>query len=181
MSLPRLSGKKLSFATLLLAGLISLHGCGGSRDEPFDPGDDDDDDNVDVVTVDFSLVESGSDARLATDDNKRLQVLREYAEFYEIYDQYSETTLPEDPDFERGQVVLIDAGVIDNSPCADKLVFSDIRAQEENGSVVKVIVEYEEQEPETDADCPTEFQATRPFRFYFIESREKLIFSEEIQ
>ncbi|MGB3611869.1 MAG: hypothetical protein WA987_15955 [Cellvibrio sp.] len=180
MSILTFSGTKLSFAALLCIGAISLSGCGGSRDEPFDPGDGDDNDDVDVVQVDIQSLTIGTDPILPEDDNKRLQVMTDEDEFYLVWDKYM-TDGVDTPDFTRGQVILIDSGVINNNPCADKLTFRSATAQEENGTVVKVIIEYEDFEERTGGDCTDSMQATRPFRFMFVNSTKKLIFSEKMR
>lgn len=171
---------KLSFATVLFAALISLNGCGGSRAEPFDPGDGDDDNDGPVVNVNVTLLTSGNDPILAADGNKRLQVMTTEDEYFDLLDQYTNEIVGE-PDFNNGQVLLYDAGFIDDNPCAHKLLFRRASAQEDGENAVKVIIEYEDFEPESGNRCSEQIIATRPFRFFYIESRDKLIISERLQ
>jgi hypothetical protein len=179
MSISRFSGQKLSFTTLLLTGLLSLTACGGSRDEPFDPGDDDEEEDVEIVPVTLNTLYNGLNPTLAEDGNKRLQVMTDEDEYHRLLDQYTDDFV-EDPDFNEGQVVLYDAGFIDTNPCAHKLNFRSASAQEEDDTVVKVTLEYEDYEPETGSDCTDTVTASRPFRFMYVRSRAKVIFAERI-
>jgi len=173
--------KKMSLAVLLLAALIGLNGCGGSRDEPFDPGDgDDDNDNGPVVNVNVTLLTAGNDPILAADGNKRLQVMTTEEEYFDLLDQYTNEIVGE-ADFDNGQVLLYDAGFIDDNPCAHKLLFRRASAQEDGDNVVRVIIEYEDFEPESGNTCTEQIIATRPLRFFYIESRDKIIISERLQ
>jgi hypothetical protein len=172
------SGKKFSLLTLIFLALLSLHGCGGSRDEPFDPGDDDDDDE-DLVTVNMTLLVSGTSVTLMDTGNKRLQVMTTEEEYYDLLDQYTDEVV-EEPNFDEGQVVLYDAGFIDDNPCAHKLRFRRASAAE-GDTYAKVTLEYEDFQPQTGSDCTDNIVTTRPFRFMFVESLEKIIFEEQIQ
>src|SRR5690554_3231226 len=171
---------KLSFATVLFAALISLNGCGGSRAEPFDPGDGDDDNDGPVVNVNVTLLTSGNDPILAADGNKRLQVMTTEDEYFDLLDQYTNEIVGE-ADFNNGQVLLYDAGFIDDNPCAHKLIFRRASAQESGDNAVKVVIEYEDYQPRNDNTCTQQVIASRPFRFFYIESRDKIIISEKLQ
>lgn len=170
--------KKFPLFVIVVIAVLSLHGCGGSRDEPFDPGDDNDDDE-DLITVQMSLLTSGTSTTLVDDGNKRLQVMTTADEFHNLLDQYTDEFVT-DPDFNEGQVVLYDAGFIDDNPCAHKLRFRKASAAE-GDTIVKVTLEYEDYQPQTGSDCNNNEVRTRPFRFMFVESRQKVIFSEVIQ
>lgn len=172
--------KKTSLAMLLFAGLISLNSCGGSRDEPFDPGDGDEEDNGPVVNVSVTLLTSGNDPILAADGNKRLQVMTTEEEYFDLLDQYTNEMVGE-ADFSNGQVLLYDAGFIDDNPCAHKLIFRRASAQESGDNAVKVVIEYEDYQPRSDNTCTQQVIASRPFRFFYIESRDKIIIAEKLQ
>ena len=172
--------KKTSLAMLFFAGLISLNSCGGSRDEPFDPGDGDDEDNGPVVNVSVTLLTSGNDPILAADGNKRLQVMTTEEEYFDLLDQYTNEMVGE-ADFNNGQVLLYDAGFIDDNPCAHKLIFRRASAQESGDNAVKVVIEYEDYQPRDDNTCTQQVVTSRPFRFFYIESRDKIIISEKLQ
>lgn len=172
------SGKKFSLLALIFIALLSLQGCGGSRDEPFDPGNGDDDDE-DLVTVNMRLLTSGTSVTRMDAGNKRLQVMTTEEEYYDLLDQYTDEFV-EEPNFDEGQVILYDAGFIDDNPCAHKLRFRRASAAESD-TYARVTLEYEDFQPQTGSDCTDNIVTTRPFRFMFVESLEKIIFEERIQ
>lgn len=172
-----------SLSTLLLAGLISLHGCGGSRDEPFNPGDPDVDEEVLGATVTAEVKYSGTTPlRLSIDrGNKRLEVFRTEEDFFAALSDYMDVSNVPQPDFEKVQVLLYDAGSVNGNPCVHKLTFDKPSARQRNDDVVKVTLQFKESLASTATDCDDDIEnISRPFRFIYIESRDTLIISEEI-
>src|SRR5690625_6002474 len=85
------------------------------------------------------------------------------------------------PDFSSGQVVLYDGGVVDDSLCAHKLILRRVDAQNIAEGVVEVTLEYENFQPQSDPECGDEVIEVRPFEFFYVHSRDELVFAERIQ
>lgn len=161
------------FALLLSIGLIA--GCGAERDTAFNP-DTDTEETGDLV--DSSLIEAGNQKEtniLLDEDNRRLQVIKNENDFSALLDSYSLTNFDE-PDFENGQVVLIDMGETDS--CEERLTFSSLKAYETGDKGVKVVITYNEQAAAT-SDCTS--SVTRPYRVHYIESTGSLVFEESMK
>lgn len=189
------------FVRLLLLIALSLWiiGCGGEREEPFDEsvldtpdGDDssngsdsddpDNSDDPDDDTVSVSLLVESTETRLVPErTGRRLEVLRNSTDFFDRLDIYA-TTNVQAPDFERGQVVLYDAGDVDDRDCVHRMPLEDVSAERVNDEITQVVLSHSEQPPENDTqNCPDDPVWTRPYHFYYVESTARLILVEELK
>lgn len=167
---------RLSASVVFIGVLLSA--CGGSRDEPFNPGDPDDPEPTPVtVTTLFTGTEPFT---LIEFEGKRLQVATELDDYYQMIDAYTDQPITT-PDFSSGQVVLYDGGVVDDSLCAHKLILRRVDAQNIAEGVVEVTLEYENFQPQSDPECGDEVIEVRPFEFFYVHSRDELVFAERIQ
>ena len=157
---------------------VLLSACGGSREEPFDPSDPEDPDPTPVtVTTLFTGTESFT---LIDFEGKRLQVATDLDDYYQLIDAYTDQFI-DTPDFSGGQVVLYDGGLVDDSLCAHKLILRQVQAQNITEGVVEVSLEYENFQPQSDPECGDEVIEVRPFEFFYVHSRDELVFAERIQ
>ena len=157
---------------LLLAALF-LQGCGGERTTPFNPSSSSS--SSSAVAVNTQTITQGTSTRIGLDhSDKRLQVMRNRDDYYDITDYYVNDNLPEQ-DFTNGQVVLIDLGEQDS--CKQRLEFSSLRAEDAGTEGVKVVVSYR-QIPEVATGCTS--VVTRPYYLYHVQSRDVLIFGETV-
>ncbi len=105
---------------------------------------------------------------------KNIQVMRNATDFFAVADAYADRSL-EAPNFDEGQVVLIDDGQVDT--CAAHLEFnSSLIAAELTDNTVKVTLHYIEK-PKLDR-CSSTF--TRPYYFYYLKTKKLLVFEEKI-
>lgn len=175
---------KLWLSALLLAGLVSLQGCGGSRDEPFNPADpveEDSDAGKASVTIEDEHFGTNPLRLTSTEGSKRLGIITTEADYFDILTDYIEVAGVEPPNFSTGQVVYYDAGPVNGNPCVHKLTYNSISALQENDNVVKVIIKYNDVRPTTDTTCDDEMEnPTRPFHFFYLHSRDSVIISERV-
>lgn len=168
-------------STLLLASAALLvSACGGSRDEPFDPTEPEEED-PDPVATEFwfdgrnPLVEPIGEAR-------RVLVISDVDEFWLWYDEYFVSGNEEinEPNFERGQIVLVEGGLMDE--CDEHLAIpaSDARvsAEQTTDDVVSVDLEYQWVDG---IECgQNEESLFRPFSFFYVDSRDTLMIRERL-
>lgn len=176
--------KKRWVSALILAGLVSLQGCGGSRDEPFSPTLPDsgnEDTTKPAVRVDLEHFDNNP-IRLSPEiGGKRLEIIKTEDEYFDILVDYMDLTGIAAPNFTNGQVLLYDAGTVNNNPCVHKLTFDTISAVQENDDVVKVIIKYTDIKPTTGASCNDNVENPgRPFHFFYVHSRDAVIIAEQV-
>ena len=158
-----------SIAFLLAVMLVQA--CGGERTAPYNPVTSSSSSSGAKVTT--SIISQGTATAVALDySDKSLQVMRNENDFYGISNGYVNVNLPP-PNFTNGQVVLLDLGAQDS--CKQRLDFNSIRAEEAGVESVKVIISYRERTA-TPTGCTSAL--TRPFYFYYVESRGTLIVEE---
>ncbi|MDO6748114.1 hypothetical protein [Gilvimarinus sp. 1_MG-2023] len=163
---------------LILALLASA--CGAERDEPFDPGVTDDDDET-VESISVRRVISDEQPLLAIDGQKQLLVLRDEDNYFLFLDRYTDQALAFDPDFDEGQVVLIDMGDRDDNNCDYALELQSVSAQVIDDDAAQVNVDYAPLSVDTSEACPEEDALSiRPFYFYFVETRSELVIHETV-
>jgi hypothetical protein len=163
---------KLGAVTLLAA--IFLQGCGAERTTPYNPVASSS--SSSAIAVSTQTITQGTTNSVLLDySNKRLQVMRNSDDYYDITDYYENTGFPAQ-NFDNGQVVLIDLGEQDS--CKQRLEFSSLRAEEAGAEGVKVVVSYRALAA-VSTTCTSVI--TRPYYLYYVESRDALIFSESIQ
>ena len=103
---------------------------------------------------------------------KNIQVMRDATEFHKIANTYVAQNLAT-PDFNIGQVVLIDMG--DTDSCALRFEFSSISAKEQTDNTIAVVVNYTVKAA-VEKCTPV---ITRPFYFYHINTRKLLKIEEK--
>jgi hypothetical protein len=166
------------FLVPLVLSLMLLTACGGARQEPFDPSDPED---PEPTPVQMSSLIAGTEPLLLMEfTGKRLEVARNLDDYYQLIDGYTDQVI-NDPDFSRGQVVLYDGGLVDLNPCTHQLILRGFEAQSITEGVVEVILEYENFLPQDSLACDDEVIEVRPFEFFYIQSRDEVVFSERIQ
>lgn len=167
---------RLSASLVFLCVLLSA--CGGSRDEPFNPSDPDDPEPTPVTVT--TLLTGTEPLTLMVFEGKRLRVARDLDDYHQLIDAYTDQPIST-PDFSSGQVVLYDGGLVDDSLCAHKLILRRVEAQNIADGVVEVSLEYENFQPQSDPECGDEVIEVRPFEFFFVHSRDELVFAERVQ
>lgn len=165
-------------APLMFFCCVLVSACGGSREEPFDPSDPDDPEPSPVTVT--TLISGTEPLMLMEFEGKRLQVATDLDDYYQLIDAYTDQPISP-PDFSRGQVALYDGGLVDDSLCAHKLILRRIEAQTIAEGVVEVSLEYENFQPQSDPECGDEVIEVRPFEFFYVHSRDELVFSESVQ
>lgn len=188
------------FFLFLFTITFSLQGCGSERDTPFNPTNNSSNSGDPTLgaSVEINLLVSGDDPLLPfADDGRSIIVLRNETEFEQYLDAY--TTAPitgSYPDFTQGQVLLIDEGLQDT--CTQKLSFRSIRANKYSTNSVKVTIDYRDQDSPNSSssnsassvssassssagplNCTDVAGEVRSFRFYFIESRARIMVDDK--
>jgi len=163
---------KLGLGFVLAA--VFLQGCGAERTTPYNP-DISSSSSSAVAIITQSITQGTTTSRVLDYTDKRLQVMRNRDDYYDITGGYVNFNLPEQ-NFDSGQVVLIDLGEQDS--CKQRLEFSSLRAEEAGAEGVKVVISYRALAAVGTACTPT---ITRPYYLYHVQSRDALIFSEAIQ
>ncbi len=159
---------------LVLLAVILLQGCGGERTTPYNPSSSSS--SSSAAAVNTQTITQGTSTRIELDhSDKRLQVMRNRDDYYDITDYYVNDNLPEQ-NFDNGQVVLIDLGEQDS--CKQRLEFSSLRAEEAGSEGVKVVISYRALAAVSTACTSVK---TRPYYVYWVQSRDTLIFGETIQ
>jgi hypothetical protein len=157
---------------VLLAALI-LQGCGGERTTSYNPSSSSSSSSAVAVTT--QIITQGTDtSTFIAHEDKRLQVIRNENDFYDISDAYVNFNLATQ-NFVDGQVVLLDLGEQDS--CKQRLEFNSLRAEEAGEDSVKVVVTYRERAATSGTCTPV---LSRPFYLYYVQSRGTLIFEESI-
>jgi hypothetical protein len=165
------SQTKLGVIVLLAA--LFLQGCGGERTTPYNPSSSSSSSSAVAVTT--QIITQGTDtSTFIAHEDKRLQVMRNENDFYDISDAYVNFNLATQ-NFIDGQVVLLDLGEQDS--CKQGLGFNSLRAEETGTESVRVVVSYRERAATT-TGCTSVI--TRPYYIYYVQSRDALIFEESI-
>lgn len=157
---------------VVLAALL-LQGCGGERTTPYNPSSSSSSSSAVSVTTQV-ITQATSTSSLLDHSDKRLQVMRNENDFFDITDAYVDFNLATQ-DFTNGQVVLLDLGEQDS--CQQRLDFNSLRAEEAGDDSVKVVITYRERAA-TSGTCTS--VKSRPFYLYYVQSRGTLIFEESI-
>ncbi|UZJ43331.1 hypothetical protein OOT55_11780 [Marinimicrobium sp. C6131] len=172
-------------ASTALALVTLLGGCGGEREEAFNPSEPDE--IRDPVAVSFVYENSSADRNNtgfpATDvDSRRIEIIRDPDDYEFLIDAYRDIDdFVEAPDFEEGQVILYDSGWFDDSACAQQLNLNRVQAFSitEDENVVEVVLNYRLSEADEDASCDEEIPF-RTWELHYVESRADLIVVEEV-
>ncbi|UTF59298.1 hypothetical protein [Gilvimarinus sp. DA14] len=171
----------MSYKAWFLTGLvIALGGCGAERDEPFDP-DTPVEEDPDAVRINVTKVIDGQQPLLDIDGERQILVFREQEEYWLFLDRYTDTLPANEPDFEDGQVVLIDLGERDNSQCEESLSLTTVIGEEYGDRGARLRLSYDLTESVEDDTCSdAEAELLRPYYFYYISTRRQLVVSEAL-
>jgi hypothetical protein len=158
--------------TVLLAATF-LQGCGAERTTPYNPDLSSSSSSAAAVTTQ-SITQGTTTFRELDHKDKRLQVMRNDDDFYDITNNYVDFNLAAQ-NFTDGQVVLIDLGEQDS--CKQHLEFTSLRAEDAGTEGVNVVVSYRQIAAVT-TGCTS--VVTRPYYLYYVQSRDVLIFGEAV-
>ncbi len=170
---------------ITLAASLLLTACGAEREEPFNPPEDEDDEIREPVAVSrierFEFEDINSTPPGATPFGKRLEVFTDEDDFNERADSYRGSLFVEAPDFTERGAVLYDSGWMDTQPCAQWLSLDQVEAFDitEDESVVEVVITYDFQEADEDAQCGEE-QYYREVLFYSVATQADIVVVEEV-
>jgi hypothetical protein len=165
------SRSQLGLGVLLAATF--LQGCGAERTTPFNPDLSSSSSSAAAVNTQ-TITQGTTTSRVLDHKDKRLQVMRNRDDYYDITGGYVNFNLPEQ-DFDNGQVVLLDLGEQDS--CKQHLEFNSLRAEDAGTEGVKVVVSYRQIAAVT-TGCTSVI--TRPYYLYHVQSRDVLIFGETV-
>ncbi len=173
-------------SAIALASSLLLVACGAEREEPFNPPEDEDDEIRDPVGVSrierFEFENINSTPPGSTPLGKRLEVFTDEDDFIERADNYRGSLFVEAPDFTERRAILYDSGWVDTQPCAQWLSLDQVEAFDitEDESVVEVVITYDFQEADEDAQCGEE-QYYREVFFYSIATQADIVVVEEVE
>lgn len=173
-----------SYLFLLLA--LLLVACGSQRDAEFsddDPQEQEGGDPVPISTL-FAGQFQSLGGPLTNTGGKRLEVMDNADDFFLLLDAYTDEFVP-DPDFTEGQVLLYDAGWVDDNDCAQQRRLRRVNAKtlkDDPEELVQVTLEFDfSPADDTISDCTDEEIRIRPFEFIFVDSRADLMVTEQLQ
>lgn len=184
------------FVSILFLSQL-LIACGSERDTAFNPSGNNNSSSAAsigaTVTVNeiyrFNETEPEQPEFLDV-SAKQIHVITTEDEFEFYWDMYkqSDSTMPTDLDFERMQVVVLDLGNI--GTCTQITSYRNMRANEYSNNTVLVSFNYKEDQntsatsssSSSSSSCSDidELAKKRPFYFYSIESRKKLLIDENV-
>ncbi|WP_020210732.1 hypothetical protein [Gilvimarinus chinensis] len=162
--------------------LIALVGCGAERDEPFDPDlPVDDEGDSTAVRIDATKVIDGQQTLFDIEGEKQTHVFRDQEAYWLFLDRYTDLLPVNEPDFDEGQVVLVDLGEQEDSQCQDYLSLESVAAYESGDSGARLSLTYNLNEAVESNGCPDEeAELIRPYYFYYIATRRPMVVSESI-
>lgn len=164
---------QIKFGLLVVLAVLLLQGCGGERTTPYNPSSSSSSSSAVSVTTQV-ITQATTTSSVLDHSDKRLQVIRNENDFFDITDAYVDFNLATQ-NFTSGQVVLLDLGEQDS--CQQRLDFNSLRAEEAGDDSVKVVITYRERAA-TSGTCTS--VKSRPFYLYYVQSRGTLIFEESI-
>lgn len=164
---------QLKVGLILGLAALLLQSCGGERTTPYNPSSSSSSSSAVSVTTQV-ITQATTTSSVLDYSDKRLQVIRNENDFFDITDGYVNFNL-DSQNFTNGQVVLLDLGEQDS--CKQHLDFNSLRAEEAGEDSVKVVVTYRERAAAS-GTCTSVL--SRPFYLYYVQSRGTLIFEESI-
>lgn len=178
---------------------ILITACGSERDTPFNPAGSNNSSSAASVGVTIDDVKEISrydeihpeHPTFIEKDNttKQIHIINTETEFRTYWDIYKNgIALPTDLNFDNIQVVILDLGDVGN--CTQTTNYRNIKAYEYTGNTVLVRFNYVEAYSNTSASASSsslsscsdlnELAKKRPFYFYSIESRKKILIEEKV-
>jgi len=181
-----MSSRRLALNPYLLWPLVLLLAACGSQRDPEFSDDDPDEQGGEPVAVDrfFAGQFQPPGGPLTDTGGKRLEVMDNADDFFLLLDAYTDEFVP-DPDFTQGQVLLYDAGWVDDNDCAQRRRLRQVSAEtlrDDPEELVQVLLEFDfTPADDSDSDCTDEEIRIRPFEFIFVETRADLVVVEQLQ
>ncbi|WP_111642079.1 hypothetical protein [Marinimicrobium alkaliphilum] len=166
-----------SKALLLALAAALMSACGASRDEPFNPAEPEEED-PDPVAMEFWF-DGAYPFDTLDGEARRVYVVRDLEEYWEWYDTYfiDDNSAVGDPNFETGQIVVVDGGLIDE--CNDHVALqSGWTAEQTSDDVVTVELIYQFVDAVSCDD--NEESLYRPFTFLYVNTRDPVIIRERL-
>jgi len=171
---------------------ILLTGCGSERDTPFNPSGSNNSSSAasigaSIIVKEIYRYDETNPAQPVFVDttNKQIIVINTEDEFEYYWDIYKNgVAIPTDLDFDNIQVVILDLGNIGN--CTQLTPYRNIRANQYSDNTVLVSFNYRETYSSTSstssssASSCANLEEKRPFYFYSVESRKKILVEENV-
>jgi hypothetical protein len=182
---------KFKFVSIFLCVLM-LSACGAERDTPFNPSGNTNSSSAASIGASVPVKEiykydeiNPAQPAFVDFTNKQIVVAGTEDEFEYYWDIYKNgVAIPTDLDFEKIQVVILDLGNIGN--CTQNTNYRNIRANEYSNNSVLVSFNYRESgssassTSSSSASSCADPEEKRPFYFYSIESRKKILIDENV-
>lgn len=171
---------------------ILLTACGSERDTPFNPGGSNNSSSAASIGASVAVREiykydeiNPEQPTFVETTNKQIIIINTEDEFEYYWDIYKNgIAVPTDLDFDNIQVVILDLGNIGN--CTQITSYRNIRANEYSGNTVLVNFNYRESgsssstSSSSSASSCANLEEKRPFYFYSVESRKKILIDENV-
>ncbi len=176
--------------TVLFFSALLLTACGSERDTPFNPSGGSSSSaasigNTVIATEIYRYDEENPEQPAFIESTaKQIIVINTEDEFEYYWDIYKNgVALPTDLDFEEIQVVILDLGNIGN--CTPLTQYRNIKANEYTNNTVLIRFNYRESSSSSSSSSSTasscdNLEEKRPFYFYSIESRKKILIDENV-
>lgn len=175
--------------------------CGSERDTPFNPNTNNSSSaasiGASVEIKEFARYDEKNPQQpvfLETDGqlypSRQTFIIETEKDFEAYWDLYkNDTVIPTDLDFAEIQVVILDLGNIGN--CPQKTTYRNAKAYEYSNNTVLVNFNFREANEESSSsssssssspECtdPVELAKKRPFYFYSVATRKKILIKEEV-
>lgn len=182
---------------LLLVLSQLLVACGAERDTPFNPDNNNNSSSAASLGASINVKEiyrydetHPEQPIFLETTNKQIYIVNTEEEFEDYWNVYkNDTVMPTDLDFEKIQVVILDLGNIGN--CPQTTNYRNVKAYEYSNNTTLVSFNFREAASNTSSfssssssssNCsdPDELAKKRPFYFYSIESRKKILIEENV-
>ena len=129
--------------------------------------------------VKIEEIHSGDEPiRSVDEDNKQLKIITQEYDYFAVLSNYISVGGVTAPDFEEGQVLLYDAGA--TRDCARQLSLESAGVERESEASIKITLNYREKNTDADSSCDDSTDYSRPFRFFYINSRDLPIIEERL-
>lgn len=164
---------------------LVLVACGSQRDPEFSDDDPDEQGGETVAVNRFFDGQFQSPGEPLTDTGgKRLEVMDNEDDFFQLLDAYTDDFVST-PDFTQSQVLLYDAGWVDDNECAQQTRLRQVSAEtlrDDPEELVQVTLEFDFKPADDSAsDCTDEELLIRPFEFIRVDTRAELLVVEQLR
>lgn len=164
-----------------------LAACGAERDTPFNPSSNTSSaSSIPVgasVTMNLLYQSDAPQPSFVETASKNITVIRTQEEFDYYWDTYANGQTFNEIDFELGQVILLDLGNI--GTCTQLLNYRSNKANDFSDNTVRVVFSFRDTQNSASASSFSEsscanIEDKRPFYFYYVESRKKIVVEEQV-